>query len=128
MLPALKPSAKRSASYRPNPPCSASPRSLLQRGTRDMTRRRTLRWPQSSSDSLTEPMGWVPWLLRSGLYFDRSNLGSDQGRARALFADLAGDADLRGPHFCDVPTWMAEDLAPLTEQLGYGYGMGAFSK
>lgn len=24
-------------------------------------------------------MGWVPWMVRSGLYFDRSNLGSDQG-------------------------------------------------
>lgn len=81
--------------------------------------------PEHSGD---DPMGWVPWMLRSGLYFDRSNLGSDQGRARALFVDLAGEADVEGAHWCDLTTWMREDLVPVEQQFGYAYAMGAFSK
>ncbi len=76
----------------------------------------------------SEPLGWVPWLVRSGLYFDRSNLGSDQGRMRALFTDLATAADPNGANWCDVGTWLTEDLASFHEQLGYGYAMGAFTK
>jgi len=75
-----------------------------------------------------EPMGWVPWMVRSGLYFDRSNLGSDQGRARALFVDLFAEADREGPHWCDLTGWMAEDLVPIDRQFAFGYAMGAFAK
>ena len=75
-----------------------------------------------------QPMGWVPWLVRSGLYFDRSNLGSDQGRARALFVELAGESDAADVNWCDLPAWLAEDLASIDEQFAFGYAMGAFSK
>jgi hypothetical protein len=79
-------------------------------------------------ESGAQPMGWVPWLVRSGLYFDRSNLGSDQGRARALFIDLAEEADRTAHNWIDVAGWAADDLAAIAEQFGYGYAMGAFSK
>ncbi len=81
--------------------------------------------PEASGE---KPMGWVPWMVRSGLYFDRSNLGSDQARARALFVDVAAGADPSGAHWCDVGAWAAEDLAPVERQFGYGFSMGAFSK
>jgi hypothetical protein len=79
-------------------------------------------------DTGAVPMGWVPWLVRSGLYFDRSNLGSDQGRARALFVDLASEADRNGHNWLDLAAWAAEDVAPIPEQLAFGYAMGSFSK
>jgi hypothetical protein len=75
-----------------------------------------------------EPLGWVPWLVRSGLYFDRSNLGSDQRRARALFVDLAGEAPADGASWCDLAAWAADDLVGVEKQFAYGYAMGAFSK
>lgn len=81
--------------------------------------------PERSGD---EPLGWVPWLVRSGLYFDRSNLGSDQGRARALFVDLAGEAPSDGADWCDLAAWAADDLVGVEKQFAYGYAMGAFSK
>jgi hypothetical protein len=74
------------------------------------------------------PMGWAPWLVRSGLYFDRSNLGSDQGRARALFVDLAGEEEQADNNWIDIASWFAEDLAPIADQFAFGYAMGAFSK
>jgi len=75
-----------------------------------------------------KPMGWVPWLLRSGLYFDRTNLGSEHGRARALFVELAGEADSNGPNWLDLGEWMADDLLPAADQLGFGFAMGALTK
>lgn len=75
-----------------------------------------------------EPMGWVPWLVRSGLYFDRSNLGNEQARADALFVDLASEADSAGTNWCDLEAWMLDDLAPVADQLGFGYAMAAFTK
>ena len=76
----------------------------------------------------THPTDWVPFLVRSGLYFDKTNLGSDQGRAHALFVDLFAAADPDGHCWCDLFDWMAEDLASMQEQLGFAYAMGALSK
>jgi hypothetical protein len=81
--------------------------------------------PEESGE---QPMGWVPWLVRSGLYFDRSNVGSDQGRAWALFIDLAAEADPNAHNWVNLATWAADDLAPIAEQLAFGYALGAFSK
>jgi hypothetical protein len=75
-----------------------------------------------------QPTDWVPFLVRSGLYFDKTNLGSDQGRAHALFVDLFSAADPEGRRWCDLSGWMAEDLASMQEQLGFAYAMGAWSK
>jgi hypothetical protein len=58
----------------------------------------------------------------------RSNLGSDQGRARALFVDLFAEAAPDGAHWCDLTGWMAEDLGPIEHQFAFGYAMGAFAK
>lgn len=85
----------------------------------------------SRGDAVTDPgapADWVPFLVRSGLYFDKSNLGSDQGRAHALFVDLFGQVDPGGHCWCDLSTWMAEDLTSLQEQLGFGYAAGALTK
>lgn len=79
-------------------------------------------------DSGNEPMGWVPWMVRGGLYFDRSNLGSDQGRARALFTELFAEADPEDPNWCDLGGWMEQDLAPFAQQFAYGHAMGAFAR
>jgi hypothetical protein len=73
-------------------------------------------------------MGWVPWLVRSGLYFDQSNLGNDQGRAYALFVALAGEADPQASNWCDLDGWMRNDVAPVVDQFGFGYAMAAFTK
>jgi hypothetical protein len=73
-------------------------------------------------------MGWVPWLVRSGLYFDRSNLGNEQARARALYGELAGEADPEGHNWCDLGSWMRGDVAPVVDQFGFGYALAAFSK
>ena len=82
----------------------------------------------NSTSDPAQPTDWVPFLVRSGLYFDKSNLGSDQGRAHALFVDLFGQADSTGHRWCDLAGWMAKDLASLQEQLGFGYAMGAWTK
>jgi hypothetical protein len=74
-----------------------------------------------------QEMGWVPWLVRSGLYFDRSNLGSDQARARALFCELAQEADRAGANWCELASWMEQDVAPFEDQIAFGYALGAFS-
>jgi hypothetical protein len=73
------------------------------------------------------PLDWVPFLVRSGLYFDKSNLGSDQGRARALFVDRFSDADPAGHRWCDLAEWMNTDLASMPEQVGFAYAVGAWS-
>lgn len=75
-----------------------------------------------------QPTDWVPFLVRSGLYFDKTDLGSDQGRAHALFVDLFSAADSEGHRWCDLSGWMAEDLASMQEQLGFAYAMGVWSK
>jgi hypothetical protein len=86
---------------------------------------------QDAGDSVREgerPAGWVPLLVRSGLYFDKSNLGSDQGRAHALFVNLFKRANSDGHRWCDLETWMKEDLASFHEQLGFGFALGAWTK
>jgi len=75
-----------------------------------------------------DPTTWVPFVVRSGLYFDKSNLGSDQGRAYALFVDIFSEADRDQHNWCDLGCWMSEDLASFLSQLGFGYAMGAWSK
>jgi hypothetical protein len=82
----------------------------------------------SDPEAPEDPMGWVPWLVRSGLYFDRSNLGNEQGRARALFGHVAAEADPNGVNYCDVAVWSREDLASPAEQTGFGYAVAAFTK
>jgi len=77
---------------------------------------------------LANPKSWVPAMARMGLYFDRSNLGSDQGRARALFVDLFQDLAKGSDNWCDLSAWMCEDLGPFDEQLAFATAMGAFSR
>jgi hypothetical protein len=85
----------------------------------------------TAGDSVADParpIDWVPFLVRSGLYFDKRNLGSEQGRAHALFVEHFGAADREGHRWCDLAAWMAEDLAPIEEQLGFAYAMGVWAR
>jgi hypothetical protein len=84
--------------------------------------------PDGASETSAEASDWVGWLIRSGLYFDRSNLGSDQGRARALFVSLFEETDRDGPDWCDLAGWMAQDVGSFEDQLAFGYAMGMFAR
>jgi hypothetical protein len=85
----------------------------------------------ANSERATEagsPATWAPYTVRAGLYFDHSNLGSDHGRARALFVDLFGEADPEGHNWCDLPAWMEEDVASFQAQSAFAYSMVAWAK
>jgi hypothetical protein len=84
--------------------------------------------PVGTRETSADVTDWVPWLVRSGLYFDRTNLGSDQGRAHALFVSLFGDADPDGPNWCDLAGWMAQDIGAFADQLAFGYAMGSHAR
>jgi hypothetical protein len=77
---------------------------------------------------LANPKSWVPAMARMGLYFDRSNIGSDQGRARALFVELFQDLARNSDNWCDLSAWMREDLGAFDNQLAFAAAMGAFSR
>jgi hypothetical protein len=74
------------------------------------------------------PASWAPYTVRAGLYFDQSNLGSDHGRARALFVDLFGEVDPRSHRWCDLTGWMEEDLVGFADQIAFAYSMGSWVK
>ncbi len=84
-----------------------------------------------NNDRATErgtPATWAPYTVRAGLYFDQSNLGSDHGRARALFVDFFGVVDPESHRWCDLATWMEEDLASFASQMAFAYAMGSWAK
>lgn len=85
----------------------------------------------AGNDRATErgsPAAWAPYTVRAGLYFDQSNLGSDHGRARALFVDLFGVVDPASHRWCDLAGWMEEDLASFADQMAFAYAMGSWAK
>lgn len=79
-------------------------------------------------DDDTRLIDWVPWLTRMGAYFHRPNIGHEIARARALFSEIQDDTDREGPSWCDLQAWMEEDLAPLDDQVTYGYAMAASTR
>ncbi|HWI97133.1 MAG TPA: hypothetical protein VNS60_13800 [Solirubrobacterales bacterium] len=69
----------------------------------------------AGNDRATErgsPATWAPYTVRAGLYFDQSNLGSDHGRARALFVDLFGVVGPESHRWCDLAARAARKPAP----------------
>ena len=85
----------------------------------------------AGNDRATErgsPATWAPYTVRAGLYFDQSNLGSDHGRARALFVDLFGVVDPESHRWCDLAAWMEEDIAGFADQMAFAYAMGSWAK
>lgn len=71
---------------------------------------------------------WPTWLVRNGLYFDRTNLGSGEARALAIFVDRAGAADPNGPNWCDLDAWMKTDPAAFGDQLAFATALAGFTK
>lgn len=85
----------------------------------------------AANERTTKPgslASWAPYTVRGGLYFDKSNLGSDQGRARALFLDLFGETDSGSHRWCDLAAWMEGDLVSFADQLAFAYAMGSWVK
>jgi hypothetical protein len=73
--------------------------------------------------AISERATWTPYLLRMGLYFDRPDVGSDWGRTYAFFVDIFSEIETTAHHWCDLPGWLEEDLAPLGDQLAFGFAM-----
>jgi hypothetical protein len=76
---------------------------------------------------ISERATWTPYLLRMGLYFDRPDVASDWGRTHALFVDIISEIETSAHNWCDLQGWLEEDLAPLGDQLAFGFAMASWA-